>query len=297
MILLVVSDGALFGLEGEPWQQTWLNSKALQAGPKEARLLCCWFGFMVLESFMNESWICLTYTSPPSYSNSSPISSTASSWTHDPSLYNYCCFIYMPHWVQFVFPVCTCLGLTTQDWRKPALLPLAAIGSLARGRALWNFQPSFWHVARCGFCRSYAGGHMTESPWGHPSSLVLSRRNCLVVLLVSNTYVRDVFRKWRLALQAMSMPKLELLANGIAPHLRIKNLFPLHGLLAFHVSLRLQKDFSFIQGLKCLGRLTRTQRSLTILSSQLELQVTMWPSSGHWDTGVILLREWNFPVW
>lgn len=74
---------------------------------------------------------------------------------------------------------------------------------------------------------------MTESPWGHPSSLVLSRRNCLVVLLVSNTYVRDVFRKWRLALQAMSMPKLELLVNGIAPHLRIKNLFPLHGLLAF----------------------------------------------------------------
>lgn len=71
------------------------------------------------------------------------------------------------------------------------------------------------------------------------------------------------------------MPKLELLANGIAPHLGIKNLFPLHGLLAFHVSLRLQKDLSFIQGLKYLGRLTRTQRSLTILSSQLELQVTM----------------------
>ena len=82
-----------------------------------------------------------------------------------------------------------------------------------------------------------------------------------------NTYVRDVFRKRRLALQAMSTLKLELLANGIALHLGIKNLFPLHGLLAFHVSLRLQKDLSFIQGLKHLVRLTRTQRSLTIPSS------------------------------
>lgn len=174
MILSVVSDGALFGLEGEPWQQTWLNSKVPQAGPKEAWFLCFWFGFMVLESFMHESWICLIYTSPPLYSDSSHISSTAS-WTHNPSLYNYCCYIYAT-----LSPICvSCmymfradhLGLRVSPWRKPALLPLAAIGSLSRGRALGNFQPSFWHVARCGFGRSHAGGHMTESPWGIPAAL------------------------------------------------------------------------------------------------------------------------------
>lgn len=192
-------------------------------------------------------------------------------------------------------------GVGVSPWRKPVLLPLAAIGSLARDRALGEFPAILlacslvWGLQI--ICRwPYYWESMGTSQQPCPVQKKLSHGSHLDTTCL-NTHIRDVFRKRRLALQAMSILKLELLANEIAPHLGIKNLFLLRGHLAFHVSLMLQEDLSFIQGLKRPVRLTRTQRSVTNLSSWLELQVTTWSSSGHWDIGVILLRGWNFPVW